>query len=113
MLPAAVHFQKSTTRRLLSNASVGQTKSRRTLLGSKRDERLATLFHKLGIVLFELGRGDHYRNVFRWRANPDEHAVLAEIDKISFRKAVPRSRQDVSYGKLTCGQRVWEYRLTV
>lgn len=54
------------------------------LLGSKRDERLATLFHKFGIVLFELGRGDHYHNIFWWRAMPDEHVVLAEMDKIHF-----------------------------
>jgi len=54
------------------------------ILGSKRDERLATLFHKLGIVLFELGRGDHYRNIFRWKVLPDERAVLGEIEKIQF-----------------------------
>jgi len=41
-------------------------------------------FLKLGIVLFELDCGDPYRNVFRSRANPDEHAVLAEIDKMHF-----------------------------
>jgi hypothetical protein len=52
------------------------------LLGS-RDERLATLFHKLGIVLFELGRGVQHRDVFKYKT-PSEGAVLAEIEKIQF-----------------------------
>lgn len=46
-------------------------------------ERLATMFHRLGNVLFELGRGEHYRNVFRCGAH-DERVVLQEIEKIQF-----------------------------
>ena len=35
-------------------------------------------------MLFELGRGDHYRNIFRWKVLHDERAVLGEIEKIQF-----------------------------
>jgi hypothetical protein len=52
------------------------------LLGS-RDERLATLFHRLGIVLFELGRGVQHRDIFKG-ASPSESEVLAEIERIPF-----------------------------
>jgi hypothetical protein len=53
-----------------------------SLLGS-RDERLATLFHRLGIVLFELGRGIQHREIFEVE-EPSESQVLAEIEKIQF-----------------------------
>ncbi len=52
------------------------------LLGS-RDERLATLFHRLGIVLFELGRGLQHRDIFHG-VEPTEAEVLAEIEQIQF-----------------------------
>jgi hypothetical protein len=52
------------------------------LLGS-RDERLATLFHRLGIVLFELGRGVQHREIFKG-ASPSESEVLGEIERIPF-----------------------------
>jgi len=52
-----------------------------SLLGS-RDERLATLFHRLGIVLFELGRGVQYSEVFK--GEEGEGDVLREIEKIQF-----------------------------
>jgi hypothetical protein len=53
-----------------------------SLLGS-RDERLATLFHRLGIVLFELGRGLQYSDIFQ-ASSPSESDVLAEIERIQF-----------------------------
>ncbi|KAF2802211.1 uncharacterized protein BDZ99DRAFT_468995 [Mytilinidion resinicola] len=48
-----------------------------------RDVRLATLFHRLGIVLFELGRGAQYREIFTDEL-PTEGEVLDEIEKIPF-----------------------------
>lgn len=52
------------------------------VLGS-RDTRLATLFHRLGIVLFELGRGVQHHVVFQDR-EPTDSEVLGEIEKIQF-----------------------------
>lgn len=53
-----------------------------SLLGSS-DERLAILFHRLGIVLFEVGRGVQHRELFDgWEGSETE--VTAEIDKIPF-----------------------------
>ncbi|KAF2494482.1 hypothetical protein BU16DRAFT_589361 [Lophium mytilinum] len=53
-----------------------------SLLGA-RDVRLATLFHRLGIVLFELGRGLQYREIFTDQL-PTEGEVLVEIENIPF-----------------------------
>lgn len=53
-----------------------------SLLGA-RDVRLAGLFHRLGIVFFELGRGVQYREIFK-EASPSESDVLLEIEKIPF-----------------------------
>jgi hypothetical protein len=52
------------------------------LLGT-RDERLATLFHRLGIILFELGRGVQHSDIFT-DASSNESDVLDEIEKIPF-----------------------------
>jgi hypothetical protein len=64
-----------------------------TLLGT-RDERLATLFYRLGIVLFEIGRGGPYSEFLSaikvpkagnlQHTSDDISIVLAEIDKIPF-----------------------------
>jgi len=41
------------------------------------------LFHRLGIVLFELGRGVQHREIFK-KGEQSESEVLAEIEKIQF-----------------------------
>ncbi|KAF8245646.1 hypothetical protein K440DRAFT_662695 [Wilcoxina mikolae CBS 423.85] len=68
-----------------------------TLLAS-HDERLATLFHRVGIILFELGRGEGYedillrkgkgkgKEVVTYSLNQDKVVVLEEIEKIPFGK---------------------------
>lgn len=53
-----------------------------SLLGT-RDVRLATLFHRLGIVLFELGRGLQYTDVFD-EGMPTKSEVLSQIEEIPF-----------------------------
>jgi hypothetical protein len=53
-----------------------------SLLGA-RDVRLVTLFHRLGIVLFELGRGLQCHEIFD-EDTPNEGKVLSQIEKIPF-----------------------------
>jgi len=47
--------------------------------------RLATLFHRLSIMLFELRRGLPYGDIFNERT-PTESEVLAHVNKIPFER---------------------------
>ncbi|CAI6338534.1 unnamed protein product [Periconia digitata] len=68
-----------------------------TYLGA-RDQRLATLFHRLGIVLFELGRGMDYRTIAAM--SNEEYAGLKPEDIEMLRKSkVIQEIEKIPFGR--------------
>ena len=49
------------------------------------DEKMTTMFHQLGIILYQLGRGEDHQALWQLSAKA-KATVLEEVDKITFGK---------------------------